>query len=81
MNFFTWNYRCISARGFVNLIKEIKKEFKVSMLCLFETHVSGSKETNIAGRCCFDNKFIIDAQGQSKGYGCFGMMRFGRWMS
>lgn len=41
MNAITWNFQGTSNKGFVPLIKDILKEYDVSLLFLLETHSSG----------------------------------------
>lgn len=57
----------MAARGFVGLVKDMKREYSSSFIALFETHTSGVKASRIAKRMGFENQFIKDARGQAGG--------------
>lgn len=67
MNLIGWNCRGAAGRGFVNLIRDIRSEYNVSMMFMVEIHVSGTRSHNIIKRFGFDSWFIQEAQGQSGG--------------
>lgn len=67
MNLICWNYRGTASKGFVGLVKDMKREHNVSCLALLETHTSGTKARRIARRMGFDKQLIKDARGQSGG--------------
>lgn len=51
-------------------IKDLRREFNISMLFLLEKHCGGSKAKKLAGKMGFQNSFIVDANGHSGGIWC-----------
>lgn len=67
MNLIVWNCRGTALKGFADLVKYMKREYNASLIALLETHTSGSQAMRIAKRICFENQFIKDARGQTRG--------------
>lgn len=67
MNLLCWNYRGTAAKGFVGLVKDMKREYAASFIAFLEIHTSGTKAKRIARRMGFDKQFIKDARGQAGG--------------
>lgn len=61
MNILCWNFRGTASRGFVGVLKEIKKDYYRSMMILVEIHTSRASTRKIAKKCGFKNTFILDA--------------------
>lgn len=66
----SWNYRGTTTKGFVSLIKDLRREYGISMFFLHETHCGGNRASKLAGRMGFQQSFIIDASGHSGGIWC-----------
>lgn len=67
MNLICWNCRGTASKGFVGLVKDMKREYSASFIALLETHSSGTVAKRIAKRIGFENQFIKDARGQAGG--------------
>lgn len=67
MNIISLNCRGTQNKGFSNLIRDIKKECKASLMCLLETHSSGLVAKKIFNGCNYDKVFIQDAVGEAGG--------------
>lgn len=67
MKMLGWNCRGAARRGFVSLIRDIKKEYSISLLFLVETHTSGPRAERIVRRFGFGSWFVQEAQGQTGG--------------
>lgn len=70
MNFLTWNCRGTASKGFTSLIKELRREYKASLIFLLETHSSGSNALKQARKTGFSGQHIVDARGHSGGIWC-----------
>lgn len=70
MNCISWNCRGALAKGFTALVKEIRREYEVSLIFLLETHASGEKARRQARKTGLSGNFIVDSQGQSGGIWC-----------
>lgn len=58
MTVLCWNCRGTAARGFANLIRDLRYDYRFSSLIPVETHMSGQKATNIIQKIGFDGRFI-----------------------
>lgn len=67
MNLICWNCRGTASKGFVGLVKDMKREYSASFIALLETHTSGNQAKKIAKRMGFEHQFIVDARGQAGG--------------
>lgn len=70
MNILCWNCRGTAAKGFIALIKEMRRNYDSSILFLLETHSSGVRAQNQAKKTGFSGRFIVDSRGQSGGIWC-----------
>ena len=80
VNMMIWNCRGAAKKGFVGLIKDLRKRHAFSLLVLLETRVSGIKAKRIANKFGFTGMFRVDPNGLLEGFRCFGMIVNGRWM-
>lgn len=62
-----WNCQGVGHPRFHSFIREYSKEFVIDLLCLFETRISGKRADEILGRLDFQNSFISEAHGFSRG--------------
>lgn len=67
MNFISWNCRGIGAKGFITLVKDLRREYGASLIFLMETHSSGQRVANQAKRIGLLDNFIVDSRGQVGG--------------
>lgn len=70
MNAISWNCRGTASKGFVGLIKDLRREFCASMIILMETHNSGAAAQKIIRRIGLDSQYIEEARGHSGGLWC-----------
>lgn len=70
MNFLTWNCRGTGAKSFPNMIRDIRREYEVSLIFLLETHASGANAQRQAKKTGLSGSFILDSRGQSGGIWC-----------
>lgn len=59
MNIYCWNCRGPAAKGFTNLIRDMRFDYNFSFLILVETHLSGTNANCLFKRLNFDDRFII----------------------
>lgn len=70
MNFLTWNCRGTAARGFVPLIKDIKREYDASLMFLLETHSTEKAAKKQVKKMGFSGSHIVESNGQAGGIWC-----------
>lgn len=58
MNILVWNCRGVASKGFVPLIRDLRKEFSSSFMVLMKTHVTGANANRIIKRLSFGDSFI-----------------------
>ena len=67
MNVIFWNCQGTSSKGFANLLKDISARYKVHLMVLWETHISGEKARKIILKFGFDGYHVQDGEGFSGG--------------
>lgn len=60
----------LQGKGFLSLVKDLKKEYQSSFVFLLETHSSGDKARKLVKKTGFSGNFIVDAAWQSGGIWC-----------
>lgn len=70
MNCISWNCRGVAAKGFMALVKDIRKKYNASLLFLLETHSSGDIAQRQGKRTGYSGVFIVDSRGQVGGIWC-----------
>lgn len=63
----TWNCRGASAKSFPRLLKEIVMKYKIRIMVLLKTRVSGVKADRIMGKIGFSNWLRVEATGFAGG--------------
>nr|KYP30980.1 Retrovirus-related Pol polyprotein LINE-1 [Cajanus cajan] len=67
MNVISWNCRGAGSKGFATLVNDLVKEYNVGIICLLETHISGSQAQRVIKRIKLDKCFMVEARGQAGG--------------
>jgi len=70
MNIGCWNCRGTTSKSFVGILKDLRRQYQFTMICLLETHSSGNKTMNLATKSGFTNNLIVDANGHYDGIWC-----------
>lgn len=70
MNILSWNCRGTAQKGFVNLIKDLRREYHTSFICLMETHTCAKTADRILRRVQLDGQFVVEIRGQAGGIWC-----------
>lgn len=66
-----WNVHGAGGQGFLNVIKEVVRINRPTILALVETHISGEMATKVCNHIHFSGQFYYDAQGFSGGIWLF----------
>lgn len=70
MNFMAWNCRGTAAKGFLGLLKDLRREYSASLMFLLETHSSGPNCLKQVKKMGFSGQFVVEARGHSGGIWC-----------
>lgn len=70
MKVLSWNCKGTAFKGLVGLIKDLKREFCVSLFTLMKTHTSGDFAHKIIRRIGFDSHHVEEVCGKSEGLRC-----------
>ena len=76
MNIIVWNCRGVSNKGFATMINDLSLRFKSHFICLLETHVGGNIVERIIRKFVFNDWFIMDGVGFSRGIWCIWRKEF-----
>ena len=67
MNVILWNCQGTSSKGFVNLLKYISSRYRVHLMVLMETHISGEKARKLISKFGVDGYHVQGGEGFSGG--------------
>lgn len=70
MNYIAWKCRGVAAKGFISLMKDIRKEYDVSIIVLLETHASGISAQRKIKKMGFSGTHVFYSCGQAGGIWC-----------
>ena len=71
MSILSCNCRGAGIAMAVRELRDLARNFALTLLCVVETQIEGTRVENLAGTIGYDNSYAVSSQGRSGGLGIF----------